>query len=480
MIVGTGEANNASENQYGVGAFRLNSGSGTWTRIGGHELDGGGFYRIRSINGYLYAATSHGLWRRAESASDSTALAAGAAARSEPEQLAVPHLVHHRRDRGAGPAKILAADGWAGYAGAPASIQYNGFYVGTGGAGSFHRITPQGDINPKTIGRTTFSSSQGWLYAVVQDTSTDSLFGQGAYVSKSGSPAGPWTLIADSTKLANSDSALDLPNPPDLTSYYPGVQADYNEYILADPNNRQHVYLGLEEVYETTNAGAKWNTVGPYWNFDITCNPDGDTPYSCPGTTHPDQHAGFLYNGRLWEGNDGGVWNRPVTQHTRGHWTNRNPGLDTLQYYSAAVGDLTSGRAYWGGMQDNGETYWATGMSRVEQAFTGDGGDTIVAPDERQHGGRGVRRPRHVHDDRRRRADADGDLSVVPDGERPAGSVRPEPAVHRADRAGRATAPPTGWPAASTCGRTTRAGRPSARARPATGRSSTTPATATR
>ena len=214
----------------------------------------------------------------------------------------------------------------------------------------------------------------------MQDTSTDSLFGQGAYVSKSGSPAGPWTLIADSTKLANSDSALDLPNPPDLTSYYPGVQADYNEYILADPNNRQHVYLGLEEVYETTNAGAKWNTVGPYWNFDITCNPDGNTPYSCPGTTHPDQHAGFLYNGRLWEGNDGGVWNRPVTQHTRGHWTNRNPGLDTLQYYSAAVGDLKSGRAYWGGMQDNGETYWATGMSRVEQAFTGDGGDTIVAP----------------------------------------------------------------------------------------------------
>ena len=90
-----------------------------------------------------------------------------------------------------------------------------------------------------------------------------------------------------------------------------------------------------------------------------------------------------------------------MTRHTRGHWTNLNPGLDTLQYYSAAVGDLANGRAYWGGLQDNGETYWATGMSRVEQAFTGDGGDTIVDPDERQPGGRGVRRPRHVHDDRR-------------------------------------------------------------------------------
>jgi hypothetical protein len=31
-------------------------------------------------------------------------------------------------------------------------------------------------------------------------------------------------------------------------------------------------------------------------------------------------------------------------------------------------------------MQDNGESYYRTGMSRVEQAFTGDGGDTIVDP----------------------------------------------------------------------------------------------------
>ena len=90
VIVGTGEANNASENQYGVGAFRLNSGSGTWTRIGGHELDGGGFYRIRSINGYLYAATSHGLWRRAESASTRPP-GSRCCGRSEPEQLAAPH-----------------------------------------------------------------------------------------------------------------------------------------------------------------------------------------------------------------------------------------------------------------------------------------------------------------------------------------------------------------------------------------------------
>jgi len=382
VIVGTGEANNAGENQYGVGAYRLARGSSTWHQVGGHEFDGAGFYRIRAIGHYLYAATSHGLFRRAESAPDSASWQV--VLKPDPNPFHSPYRTSFITDVIAVPGtngrQVLAADGWAGYSGAPASVRYNGFYVGSGAPGSFHRVRPHGDINPGTIGRTTFSESGGWLYAVVQDTETDSLYGQGVFLSKSGNPAGPWTLIADSAELANSDSALDPPNPPDLTSYFPGVQADYNQYVLADPHNRRHVYLGLEEVYETTSAGAHWNTVGPYWNFDISCNEDGSTPYNCPMTTHPDQHADYLFGGRFWAGNDGGVWSRPVWAHTRGHWRNHNPGLDTLQYYSAAVGALPSGMALWGGLQDNGETYWATGMPRVEQAFTGDGGDTIVDP----------------------------------------------------------------------------------------------------
>ena len=102
IIVGTGEANNASENQYGVGAYRLARGSRTCTQVGGNELNGAGFYRIRSIGGYLYVATSHGLWRRAESRAGLSELAARAAAGSESEQLAVPHVLHHRRAGGAG------------------------------------------------------------------------------------------------------------------------------------------------------------------------------------------------------------------------------------------------------------------------------------------------------------------------------------------------------------------------------------------
>ena len=158
--------------------------------------------------------------------------------------------------------------------------------------------------------------------------------------------------IAGPYKLATTaDSAL-APPP----AYFPGVQAWYNQYIQADPDDANHVYLGLEEVYESTDGGRTWSTIGPYWNFDISCNDDGTTPYACPPTTHPDQHA-ITFKGRhVFVGNDGGVWRRLKSQHSLRGWVNLNKTLHTLQYYSAQTGRMNGGLAYWGGLQDNGET----------------------------------------------------------------------------------------------------------------------------
>ncbi len=376
--VGTGEANNASENQYGVGVFRLAKGSTTWQQVGGSELYGAGTFRIAFINGYVYDATSHGLYRRAMGSAQSSAwklALAPAGVKLYPPSSSVTDVIPVPGTNGA---KVLAVVGWAGYSVPPATGN-NGFYVGTGGSGSFTKITPTGDINPNEIGRTTFSVSNGWLYAVVQDTVNDDLRGEGVFVSKTGNPAGPWTLIADTDKLAASQSALG----DSTSSYYPGIQSDYNQNIVADPNNRKHVYLQLEEVFESTDGGTTWLAVGPYWNYDIPCDVNDDDPYNCPGTTHPDQHAGMIYNGAFWTGSDGGVWRRPLTWDKRGHWTNLNATLHTTQNYSIAVGKVGKGGkdlAYWGGLQDNGESYTTTNMNQVQQAFTGDGGDTIVDP----------------------------------------------------------------------------------------------------
>ncbi len=156
---GTGEANNASENQYGVGVYRLAKGSDTWHQVGGSELYGSGVYRISWIGGFVYAATSHGLYRRTAGSSAGTAwqvVLQPAGNVAYPPSSSVTDIIAVPGTNGR---KILAVVGWAGYSDPPA-VDNNGFYVGTGAPGSFARVTPTGDIDPTRIGRTSFSSSR--------------------------------------------------------------------------------------------------------------------------------------------------------------------------------------------------------------------------------------------------------------------------------------------------------------------------------
>lgn len=143
--------------------------------------------------------------------------------------------------------------------------------------------------------------------------------------------------------------------------YGPGIQSWYNQFLTVDPvdpADPQHLYLGLEEVYETTDGGATWKTVGPYWNFNFSCWADGYTNFDpsvyktptvgCNSTTHPDQHsAAFgITDGRpyFYAGNDGGIYRRPAIGSTdsQGHatdWQNLNDGsIDALQYYGIGIG----------------------------------------------------------------------------------------------------------------------------------------------
>ena len=128
---GTGEANNASENQYGVGVYRLARGSHTWRQVGGAELYGAGSFRIAFIRGYVYVATSHGLYRRSHSAAWSSpwrAVLQPAGDRVYPPSSSVTDVLALPGSHGR---KVLAAVGWAGYS-TPPETANNGFWVGTG------------------------------------------------------------------------------------------------------------------------------------------------------------------------------------------------------------------------------------------------------------------------------------------------------------------------------------------------------------
>src|SRR5207249_819695 len=75
--------------------------------------------------------------------------------------------------------------------------------------------------------------------------------------------------------------------------YQPGIQSWYDQFLTVDPKNPDHVYAGLEEVFETKDGGKSWSVPGPYWNFGFPCwsiDPTKQTG-DCHQTVHADQHS---------------------------------------------------------------------------------------------------------------------------------------------------------------------------------------------
>ncbi|MFC8513008.1 glycosyl hydrolase, partial [Streptomyces sp. NPDC057257] len=284
------------------------------------------------------------------------------------------------------PGKVVLAVGWRG------GDTYNGFYAKSGG--TWQRLTGLGDLpsNAEDVGNVTFArSADGSRYYAIdqspEQTAENPDSGlEGIFVSKSGSPTGPWTRIATYQQLRDSGSALTG------AGYQPGIQAWYNQFLTVDPKNPDHVYAGLEEVFETKDGGKSWSVPGPYWNFGFPCwsiDPSKQTG-DCHQTVHADQHSvaigsdgGAPY---VVVGDDGGAFRRPLngSADASGHatdWTSLNDGtMDALQYYSVGVGRDGRGLAVTGGLQDNGQSELRPGDRVMGSNFGGDGGDTITDP----------------------------------------------------------------------------------------------------
>ena len=385
--VGLGEANTAFENFNAFGVYRLAAGGHVWHRVGGNELESRNIYHIHfDGSGHAYAATNSGLYRHGAAAGGPWHLVL----KPDPNPTHSPYRTSQITDvtfqPGTGGRVVLAALGWRGGT-LPSDLAFNGFYVSSdwGKPGTFHRITPTGAIPANDIGRTSFAVGGGRIYAVIESPSklaspsasdgfTNLL---GVFVSKSGNPAGPWTMVADGAKLAHSGSA-----EPAL-GQFPGAQTWYNQYVAVDPSNPLHVYVGIEEVYESTNGGQTWTTIAPYFDSVLPCF--HGSPTDCPPTAHTDQHATLITGNTYYTGSDGGVWRRPLADRVQAGWVDLNATLHTAQYYGVGVGRMGHGDGIWGGLQDNGATLLRPGAGRVIQGFTGDGGKVIVDPANASH-----------------------------------------------------------------------------------------------
>jgi len=147
------------------------------------------------------------------------------------------------------------------------------------------------------------------------------------------------------------------------TPNFPFPQGWYDCFVGVDPNDENTVYGGgvfpsyaPAGVIKSTDGGDSWD--------DITVGFGGTQ-------LHPDQHAiTFGPDGRLWIGNDGGVWNSTDDGDT---WINVNNRLTVTQNYNIAVHPTDPSRAM-GGTQDNGTVGRDLGTEQWPQVRGGDGG----------------------------------------------------------------------------------------------------------
>jgi hypothetical protein len=396
----TGEANTSATSFLGTGVYVLDDPRhGSFSRrdrVGGDELESTSINALRFAGDKVWAATTEGVWSHSaktlkgswkmEFAPNPDYLPGGSKASdpSAPYKNLTSDIAIDPKD----PGKVVLAVGWRG------GDTYNGFYAKSGG--SWQRLTGLGDLpgNAEDVGNVTFArSADGSRYYAIdqspEQTAENPDSGlEGIFVSKSGSPTGPWTRIATYQQLRDSGSALTG------AGYQPGIQSWYDQFLTVDPKNPDHVYAGLEEVFETKDGGKSWSVPGPYWNFGFPCwsidpaRQSGD----CPATTHADQHSVAVGSDGaapyVIVGDDGGVFRRPLngSANADGHatdWTSLNDGtMDVLQYYSVGVGNDPAGRgvAITGGLQDNGQSELRPGDRVMGSNFGGDGGDTITDP----------------------------------------------------------------------------------------------------
>ncbi|MHA6758079.1 WD40/YVTN/BNR-like repeat-containing protein [Streptacidiphilus sp. PAMC 29251] len=395
LWLGTGEATTNADAYLGSGVYLLDHPEhGSFTsrdRVGGTELQSTSIHELRFSGSTVWAATSEGLWSHStahlngpwklEFAPNPAYLPGGSLA-NDPSS-AYKNIISDIAFDPKHPSRVVVAAGWR------SGDTYNGFYTKVGG--TWQQLTSLGDLpaDAADIGSVTFArSADGSRYYAIDQSPAGLAAGtnalDGIFVSKSGSPFGPWTRIADAATLAASGSALDAP----------GDQGWYDQFLQVDPRNPDHLFAGLEEVFETKDGGASWTTPGPYWNFTFPCwsiDPTKQTG-DCSQTTHADQHAVAVgsYHGKpvLYVGNDGGVYKRPVNgaADASGHatdWTSLNDGsIDTLQYYSVGVGkDLANGGvSVTGGLQDNGQSILRSNDKVMGSNFGGDGGMTLTDP----------------------------------------------------------------------------------------------------
>jgi hypothetical protein len=440
VYVGTGVSLlTLSDDAAGVGTYVSHDGGKTFFRP---KLNTHG-YGTNAItvlpNGNVFVGTNYGLWRSTDHGSSFHQVTLPTnCAHTGPATHPIGNWVTAIAVKPGTPNEVTVAVGYGrGKAPLPDGSVLgtgNGLYRSTTGGtpGSFHFLTStsglhwgSGNVGSSSdpVGRVSLAyglapGQQDVLWALVSDagraagqsfadlpslpvTPSGNSVLNGLY--ESTNDGASWTVKATAQSLGTALGATTASGTY-LLGYGAGVQAFYNNWVLADPVNPNRVYIGLEEAYQgdflpgTASAplAVTWTGIEKYANLCgfltyFNTVPGSSQGVSCPqtapffggGSTHPDQH-GFAITKvtgggvRIYSGNDGGWWSQnahaitgqlqPGFENTR--WTSLNTLTATVLPWD--LNFLQDGSIV-AGLQDNGAIH----IRKDGTAYNVCGGDGI-------------------------------------------------------------------------------------------------------
>jgi photosystem II stability/assembly factor-like uncharacterized protein len=321
LYAGTGEGNpgGGSVTFPGNGVYRSTDGGTTWTQAGLAGSDRIGRLAIDPTNpSRIFAAATgslfvpggvRGLYRTNDGGTSWQLVLGGANGTTGAIDVAVDP---------ANPNRVFAAM-WD-HRRQPQGRTYggvgSGLFRSTDGGATWTRLAgglPASSTNLGRMGVAIAPNNPNRLYAIAANTTGNF---SGFWTSTDGGTT--WTRITNTSFLSASQSTF---------GWWFGR-------IWVDPAASQHVWVAGVQILESTNAGGTWirNT-----------------------TVHADQH-GFVFDprvaGRVFLGNDGGVYRSTSNGSLTGTWT-KATSLAINQFYTVAVSRQDIARVS-GGAQDNG------------------------------------------------------------------------------------------------------------------------------
>jgi hypothetical protein len=347
LFAGTGEGNpgGGSVTFPGNGVYRSADGGATWTHVGLPGTDRIGRLALDPTNpGRVYAAAAgslfvpggpRGLYRTTDGGSSWQLVLAGANPTTgaidvaidpaNPNRVYVAMWDHQRQPNG----RVYGGIG-------------SGIYRSVDAGASWTRLgggLPAASRDLGRMGLAVAKTDPNRLYTIAADTS--------------GNFAGFWT------STNGGDSWARITN----TSFLTSSQSTYGWWfarIWIDPAAARHVFVAGVPLLESTDAGATWRRNS--------------------SSFHADQHAMAwdpASSGRVYLGNDGGVYRSQSGGSLTGTWT-KSTQQPFNQFYTVAASRQDLGRVL-GGAQDNGSLR-SWGSPSWNSINGGDGTTNLIDP----------------------------------------------------------------------------------------------------